>query len=210
MTPTESRRLPMFPLGTLVFPGSVIPLHVFEPRYQRLTSDCLAADRSFGIVLISRGAEVGGGDQRTDIGTLVVITKAASLGEGRWLMVAHGQQRIRVTEWLEDDPYPQAMVVEWPDPAAEVVEPSMLAHAVGAVRRTRALLSETQASPALSADVTFDDDPVTACWQLCGEAPLNAYDAQRLLEIEGTAERLALLIELISELEDDLHRLLAQ
>jgi Lon protease-like protein len=209
MTAPGSRRLPMFPLGTLVFPGSAIPLHVFEPRYRRLTSDCLAGDRSFGIVLISRGAEVGGGDQRNDVGTRVVITKAASLGDGRWLMVAQGQQRIRVTDWLEDDPYPQAMVVEWPDPA-EVVDMSKLAQAVGVVRRTRALLSETQASPALSADVTFDDDPITACWQLCSEAPLNAYDAQRLLAIEGTAERLALLIELTAELEDDLHRLLAQ
>jgi Lon protease-like protein len=199
----------MFPLGTLVFPGSVIPLHIFEPRYQQLATDCLAGDHSFGIVLISRGAEVGGGDERTDVGTKVVITKAASLDDGRWLMVAHGAQRIRVTEWLQDDPYPQAMVVEWPDPGA-AADRSQLEHAVAAVRRTRALLSETQASPALAAEVTFDDDPVTACWKLCGEAPLNTYDAQRLLAIEGTEERLALLIELTAELEEDLHRLLAQ
>jgi Lon protease-like protein len=209
VTENAPQRLPMFPLGTLVFPGSMIPLHVFEPRYQQLATDCLAGDHSFGIVLISRGAEVGGGDQRTDVGTKVVITKAASLADGRWLIVAQGQQRIRVTEWLDDDPYPQAMVVEWPDPVV-ALERSVLDQAVGAVRRTRALLSETQASAALAAEVVFDDDPAIACWQLCGEAPLNAYDAQRLLTTEGIGERLALLMELTTDLEDDLHRLLAQ
>jgi Lon protease-like protein len=199
----------MFPLGTLVFPGSEIPLHVFEPRYRQLTTDCLAGDRCFGIVLISRGAEVGGGDERTDVGTKVVITKAVSLADGRWLVAAHAAQRIRVSEWLEDDPYPQAMVEEWPDPALSL-DPSMLEQAMWAVRRTRALLSETQASPALAAEVTFADDPITACWQLCAEAPLNVYDAQRLLAVEDAVARLALLIQLTAEVEDDLHRLLAQ
>ncbi len=209
MTGLVPQCLPMFPLGTLVFPGSVIPLHVFEPRYQKLTTDCLGADSSFGIVLISRGTEVGGGDQRTSVGTKVEITKAASLADGRWLLMAQGSQRIRVTEWLEDDPYPKAMVTDWPDPEVEV-DRSLLDQAILALRHVRALLSETREAPALPAEVTFDENPHAACWQLCSEAPLNAYDAQRLLTVDGTPERLQLLLEITAELVDDLHRMLRQ
>ncbi|MEN3314917.1 MAG: uncharacterized protein V7605_1151, partial [Acidimicrobiaceae bacterium] len=54
----------MFPLGTVLFPGLALPLHVFEPRYQSLVQACLDGDGHFGIVLIERGSEVGGGDVR--------------------------------------------------------------------------------------------------------------------------------------------------
>jgi hypothetical protein len=63
------RQLGMFPLSTVLFPHAQIPLHVFEPRYRALTKDALAGDSRFGIVLIERGSEVGGGDQRMAVGT---------------------------------------------------------------------------------------------------------------------------------------------
>src|SRR3984885_12142090 len=80
------RGLPMFPLGTVLFPHAVIPLHVFEPRYRALMRHCLDADRRFGVVLIERGSEVGGGDQRASVGTQGVITRAAELPDGRWVL----------------------------------------------------------------------------------------------------------------------------
>ena len=72
-----SHPLPMFPLGTVLFPSVFLPLHVFEPRYQELTRDCLAGDNEFGVVLIERGSEVGGGDARFDVGTVARIIEAA-------------------------------------------------------------------------------------------------------------------------------------
>jgi Lon protease-like protein len=209
MSPTSTRRLAMFPLSMVAFPGSVIPLHIFEPRYQQLTTDCLAGDARFGIVLIERGSEVGGGDQRAPIGTEVHITKAMPLSDGRWLVMATAERRIRLVEWLDDDPYPLAMVEEWTSDADEV-DPLLVTRATQGVRRTRALLSEQGETPALPADATFDDDPAAACWELCAEAPLNAYDAQRLLAIDSTTARLELLLEITAELEVDLHRMLAE
>jgi hypothetical protein len=199
----------MFPLGTVAFPGALLPLHVFEPRYRTLTTDCLAGDASFGIVLIARGSEVGGGEERTTVGTRVVITKAASLADGRWLLMARGEERIRVARWLEDEPYPVAAVEPWPD-ADGAVDPSLLEQAVNAVRRTRALLSETRDAPALPAETVFDADPVTAGWQLCAEAPVTAYDRQQLLGTDSAGARLELLLELVTAVEHDLHRMLAQ
>src|SRR5687768_12766401 len=105
----------MFPLGTVLLPTAVIPLHVFEPRYRALVHDCLAADREFGIVLIARGSEVGGGDDRTDVGVVARIVEAVELPDGRWAIGAVGVDRIRVRTWLADDPYPRADVEAWPD-----------------------------------------------------------------------------------------------
>ena len=210
-TPSEQgklRRLGMFPLSAVLYPYAQIPLHVFEPRYRELTRDCLAGDSRFGVVLIERGAEVGGGDQRMAVGTRAVITKAAAMSDGRWLLIVQGDARIRVGEWLADDPYPLAMVEEWP-PYLDAVAPSLLLRAEQSVRRTRGLLSESGATSALAADTQFDDDPEIASWQICTEAPLNMMDAQSVLSAESTTHRLELLVEFSEAMEQDLHRMLA-
>jgi Lon protease-like protein len=204
-------QLGMFPLSTVLFPHAEIPLHIFEPRYRALAHDCLAADSRFGIVLIERGSEVGGGDHRMAVGTRVVITKSVELSDGRWLLLVRGEGRIRVLEWLDAAPYPSAMVEEWsPDDDAAAVDTELLARAVHSVRRTRGLLSESgESSAALSAEVTFEGDAERASWRLCAEAPLNLIDAQQLLAASGTVERLELLVDLVEAVEQDLHRMLA-
>ena len=109
---------PMFPLGSVLTPGMVLPLHVFEPRYRRLVGDCLEGDGEFGVVLIERGSEVGGGDVRSMVGTMAAIADSSALPDGRWAVVAVGTRRIAVEQWLDDDPYPRAVVRDWPDPEA--------------------------------------------------------------------------------------------
>ena len=104
----------MFPLSTVLFPGAGLPLHVFEARYRALMAECLAGDGEFGVVLITRGSEVGGGDQRVDVGTLARIEQAAETEDGRMLVIARGVRRIRVESWLADGPYPRAAVEDLP------------------------------------------------------------------------------------------------
>jgi Lon protease-like protein len=204
----QLERLGMFPLSAVLYPYAQIPLHVFEPRYRALARDCLASDSRFGVVLIERGSEVGGGDQRMSVGTRAVITKAAALPDGRWLLIVQGDVRIRVGEWLEDDPYPLAMVEEWA-PRVDEVSASLVQRAEQSVRRTRGLLSESGVTAALPAETQFADDPDVASWQFCTEAPLNMMDAQRVLSAPGTLARLELLVELTEAMEQDLHRMLA-
>jgi Lon protease-like protein len=118
--------------------------------------------------------------------------------------------RIRVNEWLPDDPYPQAMVEEEPPVADLVDEPSLLEAAVLRVRRARALLSEHGQAAPLPPDVRFDGggDHEVAAWQVCAAAPVSAYDSQKLLAAERTTVRLRLLVELMEDLELVLHRML--
>ena len=100
----------MFPLGTVLLPSALLPLHVFEPRYRALVRDCLAGDREFGVVLIERGSEVGGGDVRFDVGTRARIVEAAELDDGRWVLILVGDGPGPGATWLPDDPYPRAEV----------------------------------------------------------------------------------------------------
>jgi Lon protease-like protein len=106
---------PMFPLEVAMLPGETLPLRVFEPRYAAMVSDCLAGEQEFGVVLIAAGREVGGGEARCDVGALARIVEHADLGGGRYRLQCLLGQRIRVTQWLEDAPYPRADVVPWPD-----------------------------------------------------------------------------------------------
>ena len=84
----------MFPLHTVLFPGVALPLHVFEPRYRALTRHCLDGDGRFGVVLIERGSEVGGGDARLSVGTCARIVEAAELPDGRWVLMVLGVERV--------------------------------------------------------------------------------------------------------------------
>jgi Lon protease-like protein len=175
---------------------------------------CLEGDARFGIVLIERGSEVGGGDQRTSVGTRGIITHAAALADGRWMLRVQGEVRIAVEEWLPDDPYPRALVTEWPaspgdeEQAADPTTAALVAAAEQRVRRARAVYAEHGGGPALPPDATFDsEDSEVAAWQLCAAAPVTAYDAQRLLAAEGTVARMRLLGELMDELELDLQRM---
>lgn len=194
--------LPMFPLGSVLLPGAILPLHVFEPRYRALVQDCLAGAREFGVVLIERGSEVGGGDVRSDVGALARIVQAQELDDGRWAVLAVGLKRLRVREWLEDDPYPRADVEEWPE-GDEVPPPAAagLAPVVTRLRRVLALATE-------AGDVTFpatldlSDDAVLAGYQACAAAPLGPHDQRRLLAAGSPASRLALLDALLVEAEE--------
>jgi Lon protease-like protein len=106
----------MFPLEVAMLPGEELPLRIFEPRYAAMVSDCLASDdQAFGVVLISAGSEVGGGDTRSDVGALAHITECADFGDGRFRLRCLMTERIRVLEWHPDNPYPQAAVEVWPD-----------------------------------------------------------------------------------------------
>jgi uncharacterized protein len=204
-----TRRLGMFPLSAVLFPGAELSLHVFEPRYRELTDDCLAGDGHFGVVLIARGSEVGGGDQRVGVGTVAEIEAAERFDDGRWALLVTGRRRITVAEWLPDAPYPQAMVDEAPDGPGPV-DDEEFERATSAVRRVRTLLSELGAPAPVVADLGAGgaDDDGSSLWRLCAMAPLTAFDSQKLLEADDPPSRAALLIELCEAMSGDLSGLL--
>ncbi len=191
-------RLPMFPLGSVLFPTMVLPLHIFEPRYRALVADCLAGEREFGVCLIERGFEVGGDDERTAVGTVAQIVDAQEYPDGRWALAAVGTRRIRVVSWLPDDPYPIAEVEDWIDePPAE----SLAGERNALVEDLRRLLLKQAelGEPAPAVDTEIDADPTLTSYQVATLSPLGPFDRQQVLSVASTAERIALLRSLLGD-----------
>jgi hypothetical protein len=198
----------MFPLSTVLFPGADLPLHVFEPRYRQLIADVADSTRTFGTVLISAGSEVGGGDRRCTIGTRLGIEMLMDLEDGRSILVARGIERIEVTNWLEDAPYPRAEVVAIPSEGTP--DPILIQAAATEVRRVRRLLCELDDGPCSPIEVELSGDPHEDEWMVCALAPVGLFDAQRLLEIPRSDDRLRELIKVSRAKSDDLSLLLGQ
>ncbi|MEO5902260.1 MAG: LON peptidase substrate-binding domain-containing protein [Ilumatobacteraceae bacterium] len=199
--------LPMFPLGSVLLPGAVLPLHVFEPRYRALVQHCLDADEhEFGVVLIDRGHEVGGGDVRRRVGTVARMLQVAELDGGRYAMVCVGTRRIRINEWLSDDPFPRAEVGDWDDDDDDADEqlPDLYRRVAARTRRTAALATEL-GDPAGDASSDLSDDPLVGSYQLVVLAPLGGADEYDLLCAPGPMRRLQMLDERLDDV-DAAHR----
>jgi len=189
----------MFPLGNVLFPSVLLPLHVFEPRYRALVKDCLDGDQEFGVVLIERGSEVGGGDVRSDVGCVARMVEAVEVDDGRWAVGALGTRRVRVLDWLPDDPYPRAEVEDWEDegPGGDVLA-DRYDTTVAVLRRVLALSAELGLG---AAPVTTElaDDPILGSYQAAALAPMGPLDQQRALAAPGPLARLELVAGWLDE-----------
>lgn len=190
--------LPMFPLSSVLFPKVGIPLHVFEPRYIRLVEDLGKLPPYFGVVLITRGSEVGGGDQRSTVGTLARATERVELSDGHWLILAVGENRIEITNWLPDDPYPVALVRHLTDDQYAISD-SSIQRLEKKLRYSILLKGEVSLSGVVSPHIGLAGNVVEALWQMCAMAPISAIDQQRLLSESDLVKRCICLEALIDE-----------
>ena len=205
----------MFPLGTVLLPFAHLPLHIFEPRYRALVKDVLASDGEFGVVLIERGQEVGGGDVRFGVGTVARIVQSAELPDGRWLVDAVGTERFRITEWLPEDPYPLALVEaleDEPSNAGPEIEGEIgeRRKAVEQLLRQVLALQVELGFPAPSAVRTLEENPAVAAFEAALLSPIGPMDAQKVLEAPGTVARLALLESLLTDAREFLSNRIAE
>jgi uncharacterized protein len=193
----------MFPLGTVLLPGGVLPLHVFEPRYRQLVIDCLAddGDPEFGVTMIERGSEVGGGETRANVGVIARMVQVEALDQHRYALVTVGTRRIRVNAWLPDDPYPLADVDDWPDADPDAAG---VREGVEALRaRLEMVLDLAVRSGELSAvpELEISDDPLLASYHLARLAPIGPADRYRLLVANSPAQRLEQLGTALDDVE---------
>ena len=153
---------------------------MFEQRYLVMLSTLLQSENAeFGVVLIERGQEVGGGEQRFGIGTVAEITTLGTQ-DGFIGLLAEGRTRIRIDAWLDDDPHPRAEVSPVPDLVWDEQWRGLLATAERSVRRSLAVSSEFS-ELTWPADIGIEGDPVAAAWQLAGVAPIGPLDQVGLL-----------------------------
>jgi Lon protease-like protein len=203
--------LAMFPLESALLPGEELPLQIFELRYIALVADCMRSNRRFGVVMISRGREVGGGEQRYDIGAVAKINECTDLGSGRYALRCRMGERIRVSEWLPDDPYPRAMVTFWPDEPGPPVSEAQLRELEDriialferiAVARGRRFLPGRDALLGTRRGNAELEETGNRLYALASRIPMGQADFYAVLSAPSAADRLAALSEAVDSVAE--------
>ena len=184
----------MFPLGSVLFPGSILPLRIFEPRYLQLFSDLAQKDSFFGTCLIERGHEVGGQDSRFSYGTLCKVTDLKELGANQLAVQCLGVKRILVRKWLPDNPYPVARIEELDD--SDNKDFQLKREIIEELERCYVLLVQMGAIPAESIDIQALAG--VNLFTACALAPLGQLDKYKLLSVQSAKDRSSLLLTQIT------------
>ena len=205
----SEQTIPMFPLNLVLFPGQILPLHIFEDRYRLMVKEIIDKDREFGVVLIERGSEVGGGDTRKNIGTLAQIIDYEKSNDGRWFLLTQGTKRIEATRWIEDLPYPRAEVSLFTEEQSISIDSEEWLATVSHMRRVLAILAELGDDVA-PISTNISEDPFLCLFEMSSILPLTPLDAQQLLEIDSFSKRYSLLKKFLETLEETANSRLLQ
>ncbi|CCH20228.1 LON peptidase substrate-binding domain-containing protein [Micromonospora lupini] len=205
-------RLPVFPLATVLFPGLVLPLHIFEERYRALVRHLVdlpeGASREFGVVAIQAGWEVApagpGGRASTGVGDVTLhevgctaeLRQVTELADGGFDIVTVGRRRFRIADVDEStEPYLTAEVEWLPEAAGSDEVADLLAARVIAVFRQ--YLGLIRSDPEEISE-QLPEDPTVLSHLVAATAALTVDDRQRLLAIDDTAARLRAELRLLN------------
>jgi Lon protease-like protein len=202
------QRLRLFPLNTVLFPGAALNLHVFEPRYKQMISECLEGGEAFGVCLIRDGDEAGDPDVMPhEIGTTAEIGDVTPLENGRYYISTVGRQRFRIERVLAREPFLTVEVSYLPEdkPGDDATVGELAREIRDVFRDYLRLLVEFSG---MHADIELPDDPIDASF-LIGDA-LQVADSmkQRLLELSSTEQRLTVELGFLRRLLPQLRSLL--
>jgi Lon protease-like protein len=184
-----SRDIPLFPLGLVLFPNQLLPLHIFEDRYKRMIGECLEEDTEFGVVLIKQGREVGGGAVPFTVGTTAKIVNVERLPEGRMNLQVMGQEPFRVVNVTQQDPYMRGEIeplerdvgeTEGLDSVIASVKEQFSAH-LGILAR----LSERE-----RVNLDLDQDAESLSYLVASVLAIQMPEKQELLELTQAGKRL--------------------
>lgn len=182
--------LPLFPLNVVLFPGTPLPLHIFEPRYRQMTRECLEEKREFGVVL-------AGKEGIASVGCSAEIAKVIKQYEdGRSDILTMGRRRFRVQEVFDDKPYYQGRVEFLPEPAAQ--------NDPHTAERLLALYAEVHRLVYGREGGAVPAEGSTLAYSVAAELPLEVEFKQELLELESEPERRRTLTERLEAWAEEL------
>ena len=179
------RELPLFPLPELVlFPGQSLPLHIFEFRYRIMMNTILEDDRRFGVLMIDPAT-----GEIANVGCCAEVLRFQRLPDDRMKMLALGQQRFRVLEYVREKPY-RVGLVEWIEDEATNQDLRPLAKEVDRLLHDVVKLSAKLTDQPLELPDDIPVLPVELSYWVAGNLYGVASEQQALLELQSTSERL--------------------
>jgi Lon protease-like protein len=183
--------LPLFPLDVVLFPGTALPLHIFEPRYKEMIGECRAERRVFGVVrALDQGlAEVGC--------TAEIVTVVKEYPDGKLDLVAEGRKRFELLRINQERSFLQAEVLMIDDdpgtsPQEEISRAIELHSELAAIAGAKQELSAV--------------DRLLLSFHLAGSLPLDLDFKQKLLSLRSEPERLSLLISYLETIFPNIRR----
>ncbi len=188
-----SEKLPLFPLGAVLYPGMLLPLHIFEERYRRLVRDLLGGPepRRFGVIAIRKGRETGveGVHSLYEIGCTATVRRVEEYEDGRFDLVTVGTQRFRLLGLDQTLPYFQGEIEPLADDVVDLTAAAPVVHAVQAA--FRAYLDALTASGGATVRVEeLPDEPVLLSFLVAASVVIDLPERQALLAESGTLRRL--------------------
>jgi uncharacterized protein len=205
----ETGQLRLFPLNTVLFPGAVLNLHVFEERYRRMIAECLDAHEAFGVVLIREGQEAGDpGVTPHEVGTTAEIKEVTPLPAGRYYVSTTGRRRFRIDHIVSREPYLLAQVEfidDEPDEDDDERACELTHRVLGEFREYVRLLVAFSGN---DSKVEVPHDPIDASYAVGDALQVADNLKQRLLELRTAEARLAAELGFLRRLLPQLRQLL--
>jgi uncharacterized protein len=186
---TSTMNMPLFPLNVVLFPGMMLPLHIFEPRYREMVARCLEEKIPFGVVLINEGEEVGARAVPHLVGTAARIVRAENLEDGRLNIMTMGTQRFRILELDHSHSYLSGKVTQFPAVNGNTRAAMDMAHKV----RPKVVEYVELLSKASDTDLKLDrlpEDPMTLAYLVAIALQVSNQEKQKLLGMAGVPEML--------------------
>jgi Lon protease-like protein len=193
--------LPLFPLGTVLYPGMLLPLHIFEERYRQLVRDLLARPepRRFGVIAIRKGRETGidGVQSLYEIGCTATLRRVEEHSDGRFNLVTVGTQRFRLLGLDQSGPYLQGQIELLADDATDPAAAAPVVRAVQAAFRSYLdALAETGGAMVRVTDLP--DEPALLSFVVAAAMVIDLPERQGLLAEPDTVRRLGVQRALLS------------
>ncbi|MXY20489.1 MAG: peptidase S16 [Dehalococcoidia bacterium] len=192
---SSQRRLPLFPLNTVLFPQAAIPLQIFEERYKLMLEECLESDSRFGVTLIREGAEVGEPAVPHEVGTVARIIQVNRIEGDRFFVSAIGERRFRVIEITQHKPFISAQVELLDEFGEEPVPENLIIEATD--RFGEYARYSVGTSGGWVSDTKVPTDPAHLSYHIAGKVKMDLSDRQLLLEQESAEQRLAAEIDML-------------
>ena len=205
--PAQQRWLPLFPLNTVLFPGGALPIHIFEDRYKLMMQRCLESDKKLGIVLIKSGSEVGQPAIPYSTGTMGQVVQASGLDDGRMFVSVAGEQRFRIRQITQSQPYIGANVDLLEDDPDAWVPPTEM----NAIRQevSSHIILATGLRGGWQSEAKLVSHPVSLSYFIAGILYADVKEKQALLEESSPSKRLELELDLLRRETDVLKQRVA-
>lgn len=185
------KKIPLFPLGVVMLPEMMLPLHIFEERYKAMINECLNEQNEFGIVYYD------GSDIKSTGCTATITQVTRRFSDGRMDIMTRGYQRFHINDVYEEKEYMEAEVsyLEDIDTDNLDISPSLLEEARKLIEKIVQLTERS--SSALSPDIS---DPLKLSFIIAGIEAFSAEEKQEFLEMDSTSERLEKGVEALEQI----------